>query len=117
MIKNYDLEERTFRFARNVRIFVKQLPKTIANIEDIKQLVRSSGSVGANFIEAVEAFSQKDAIYRIKICRKEAKESKFWLTLLDISSDEILLKELNLLTREAYELMNIFGSIIRKNEY
>jgi len=75
--KQYDLEERTFEFAKRVRIFVKELFKTLGNIEDGKQLVRSSGSVGANYIEANESLSKKDFAMRIKICRKEAKESKY----------------------------------------
>ncbi len=70
----YDLEDRTFIFAQNVRVFGKQLPKTLANIEDTKQVVRASGSVGANYIEANESLSKKDFLMRIKICRKEAKE-------------------------------------------
>ena len=53
--KPHDLEERTFQFAKAVRIFVKTLPKTIANIEDGKQLVKASGSVGANYREANES--------------------------------------------------------------
>lgn len=68
----YDLEERTFQFAKNIRIWVKSLSKTISNIEDIKQLVRASGSVGANYIEANESLSKKDFVFRIKICKKEA---------------------------------------------
>jgi len=47
----YDLEERTYQFARDVRLFVKKLPKTVANIEDGKQVIKASGSVGANYIE------------------------------------------------------------------
>ncbi len=73
--KQYDLEDRTLKFAKNVRALVKKLRKTVGNIEDGKQLVRSSGSVGANYIEANEALSKKDFILRIKICRKESKES------------------------------------------
>ena len=72
--KKYDLEERTFLFASKVRALTKQLYHSIENIEDIKQLVRSSGSVGANYIEANESLSKKDFLMRIKICRKEAKE-------------------------------------------
>ncbi len=64
----YDLEERTFQFAKNVRKWVKKLPVTIANIEDSKQLVRASGSVGANYIEANESLSDKDFVFRVKIC-------------------------------------------------
>lgn len=113
--KQYDLEERTKEFAKNVRIFIKKLPKTIANIEDGKQVVRSSGSVGANYIEANESLSKKDFIMRIKICRKESKESRYWLELIDIN-DNILEKDKQFLMKEVTELMMIFGSIIRKSE-
>ena len=81
--KRYDLEDRTLTFAKAVRTLVKKIPRTISNIEDGKQLVRSSGSVGANYIEANEALSKKDFRMRIKICRKEAKESRYWLRLID----------------------------------
>ena len=73
--KTYDLEDRTFEFAARVRQFVRRLGKDVGNIEDGKQVVRSSGSVGANYIEANESLSKKDFVMRIKICRKEAKES------------------------------------------
>jgi len=106
--KQYNLEARTFEFAKKVRLFVKSLAKTIANIEDGKQLIRSSGSVGANYIEANESFSKKDFFMRIKICRKEAKESRYWLQLLDVKSDEC-----ENLIKEASELTNIFGAIVR----
>ncbi len=114
MSKPYDLEERTFEFAKNVRAFVKKLPKTIANIEDGKQLVRSSGSVGANYIEANEALSKKDFIMRIKISRKEAKESRYWLRLLDVP--ENLENERQSLINEANELTKILSTILKKNE-
>jgi len=73
--KQYDLEDRTLKFAKRVRTFVNKLKKTITNTEDVKQLIRASGSVGANYIEANKALSRKDFIMRTKICRKEAKES------------------------------------------
>ena len=114
--KQYNLEERTFIFARDTRVFVKELPKTIGNIEDGKQLIRSSGSVGANYIEANEAFSKKDFILKVKTCRKEAKESRYWLRLVYINNDQKLEKECTRLIQEATELMNIFGAIIRKSE-
>jgi four helix bundle protein len=95
---------------------VKKLPNTLANIEDAKQLVNASGSVGANYIEANEALGKKDFIMRIKISRKEAKESRFWLRLVDTNDDSALEKERKELIQEATELMNIFGSIVRKNE-
>ena len=81
--KQYDLEDRTLTLAKRVRKFIKGLPKTISNFEDGKQLVRSSGSIGANYIEANESLSKKDFLMRIKICRKEAKESRYWLDLID----------------------------------
>ena len=113
--KQYDLEDRTFLFAKRVRAFVKKLPKTIANIEDGKQLIRSSGSVGSNYIEANESLSKKDFIMRIKICRKEAKESRYWLNLIDTYGNSELEKEGKDLEQEATELTNIFGSILRKS--
>jgi len=114
--KQYDLEDRTLAFAKRVRVFVKNLPKTIANIEDGKQLIKASGSVGANYIEANEALSKKDFRLRIKICRKEAKESRYWLSLVDIQGDTELENEGGKLENEATELMKIFGSILHKSE-
>ena len=110
--KPFDLEERTFAFAKRVREFVKRLSKTIGNVEDSPQLIRSSGSVGANYIEANESFSKKDFVLRIKICRKEAKESRYWLRLIE-AMEESLASERELL---AQELMNIFGAIVRQSE-
>lgn len=114
--KQYDLEDRTLNYARKVREFVKKLPKTKGNFEDISQLVRSSGSVGANYIEANESFSKKDFIMRIKISRKEAKESRYWLKLIETDESVALENNRNDLIKESTELMNIFGSIIRKSE-
>ena len=82
--KPYDLEERTFQFAKASRAFVKQLPRTISNVEDVKQFIRASGSIGANYIEANEAIGKRDFVMKIKICRREAKESRYWLRLIDI---------------------------------
>src|SRR6266436_3914488 len=81
--KPRDLEDRTFEFAQSVRTFVKQLPRTVTNIEDVKQLVRASDSVAANWIEADEALGKKDFLMRVKICRKESKESRLFLRLID----------------------------------
>jgi len=97
-----------------VREYVKDLPKTLANIEDGKQLIRASGSVGANYIEAEEALSKKDFIMRIKISRKEAKESKYWLELIESKMDRI--KEKESLIQEAAELTKIFGAIVEKSK-
>ena len=113
VIKHYDLEERTFRFARAVIEFINTLPKTLANVEIIKQVVRSSGSVGANYIEANEALNKKDFALRIKICRKEAKETQYWLKLLDAKGEDVVKRQQSLIG-EATELMKIFGSIVEK---
>ena len=112
--KRFDLEDRTYAFAKRCRVVVKNLSKTIGNIEDARQLVRSSGSVGANYIEANESLSKKDFVCRIKICRKEAKETRYWLRLIEASDQTG--PERDLLVQEAQELMNIFGAIVRKSE-
>lgn len=111
--KQYDLEERTFSFAKEVMAFVNILPKTIANIEIIKQVIRSSGSVGANYIEANEALGKKDFAMRVKICRKEAKESIYWLRLIEARGEEAEKRRQSLIS-EATELMKIFGAIVGK---
>ncbi|MCK9555695.1 four helix bundle protein [bacterium] len=113
--KQYDLEERTLEFAREVRNFVRELPQTLANMEDGKQLIRSSGSVGANYIESNESLSKKDFAMRIKISRKEAKESCYWLKLIRANTDN-LEKERKRLVQEALELTKIFGSIVEKTK-
>jgi len=112
--KPYDLEERTELFAREVRVLVKRAPRTLANIEDLKQLVKSSGSVGANYIEANEALSRKDFAMRIKISRKEAKESAYWLRLIDTGDGPDFAAECQALIQEATELIKIFGAILQK---
>jgi four helix bundle protein len=114
--KPRDLEERTFRFAESIRAFVKQLPKTISNVEDVRQLVRASGSVAANWIEADEALSKKDFLMRAKICRKEAKESRLFLRLVDTGLAKATVAARGKLADEARELTLIFSSIISKNE-
>jgi len=88
----------------------------VANIEDTKQLVRACGSVGANYIEANESLSKKDFVMRIKICRKEAKESRYWLRLIDSGNDSTAQGYQNDLIQEATELTSIFGAILRKSE-
>jgi four helix bundle protein len=114
--KKYDLEERTYIFATNVRDYVKRLTKTITNIEYSKQLIRSSGSVAANYIEANESLSRKDYFLRVKICRKEAKESKLWLSLSEMENADSLEKERIRLINESIELTKIFGSILEGNK-
>jgi four helix bundle protein len=111
--KQYDLEDRTLKYAKQIISFVSLLPQTTANVEIKKQLIRSGSSVGANYIKANESLSKKDFSMRIKICRKEAKESIYWLKLIEVSSDDY--EELRRqLIQESNELMKIFGSILQK---
>ena len=113
--KVYDLEDRTKQFARDCRTLIRAIIKDIPNKEDGRQLTRSSGSVAANYIEANESLSKKDFIYRLKVCRKEAKESKLWLDLiLVVDHDSVELQRR--LCQESGELLKIFSSIISKSE-
>lgn len=114
--KVYDLEKRTRVFAQDVRNFVRRLPKTIANTEDGKQLIRSSGSIGANYIEAGDALGSKDFTMHMRISRKETRESIHWLSLIDTGNDPVLKTERAKLLTEADELMRIFGKIVRDRE-
>jgi four helix bundle protein len=111
----YDLEERTYDFARRCRAFVRTLPRTITIRSDAAQLVNSSGSVAANYIEANEALSKKDFRMRIRICRKEAKESALWLRLLG-TAPGVDLTEQSALLQEAKELTKIFSSILLNSQ-
>jgi len=110
--KPYDLGERTKKFAKRAREYVKNLPRSLSNIEDGKQLIKASGSAGANYIEAEEALSRKDFVVRIKISRKEAKESRYWLELIDSKDSH----EKQALIQEATELTKIFGAIVEKSK-
>ena len=114
--KRRDLNDRTFRFAESVRAFVKPLPRTLGNAEDVRQLVRASGSVAANWIEADEALSKRDFLMRAKICRKEAKESRLLLRLIDTGSAKISVRDRDVLIAEPRELVLILSSIISKSE-
>ncbi len=114
MERRYDLEERTEIFAKDVIALCNALPKGTVNIELISQLVRSAGSVGANYIEANDGLSQKDFVHRIRICRKEAKESRYWLRLLAPSNSQHE-TQLAKLAQESTELMSIFGAILKKS--
>ncbi|MDO8487518.1 MAG: four helix bundle protein [Candidatus Curtissbacteria bacterium] len=114
--KRYDLEERTFKFAENCKNFTTELPRSIANNEYSKQLVRSSGSQAANYIEANESLSKKDFVMRTKICRKEVKESRLWLRLCNTGDSKDLEEKRKLLIIESTELLKIFSSIIEKSK-
>lgn len=103
----FDLEARTYEFARQIRDYIKSTKITIHNADDIKQVIRSSGSVAANYIEANESLSKKDFVMRIKIARKEAKETVLWLRLLE-APDRLI--------QEATELKKILSAILEKTK-
>jgi four helix bundle protein len=110
----YDLDERTLTFAKDVALFCKKLPRSVTNGEYVKQIVRSSGSIGANYIEANEAISKKDLILRLKISRKEIKETIYWLRLIDSTNADVLHADVRILLNEAQQLIRIFATIISK---
>jgi len=112
--KRYDLEERTLGFAHRVNDYVNQLPRTITNIENGRQLTRSGGSIGANYIEANTGLGKRDFVMHIRVCRKEAKETRYWLILTEPSG---MLQEEKLdLLREVTELTKIFNAILEKSK-
>lgn len=111
-----DLVERTFAFAQCVRTFVNRVPRTASNYEDVRQLVRASGSVAANYLESQEGLSRKDFFFRVKVCRKEARECALWLRLLDLAGDDGLISDRERLLAEATELKLIFASIAGKDD-
>ena len=112
------LYERLLRFAQRCQELIKKLPKTIYNIEYCKQLIRSSASPGSNYIEAIEATGRKDFTYRLKICRKETKESLHWLRLIQSSNQDMIQvqKDARDLINEGQELIRIFTSSILTSE-
>jgi len=112
--KIYDLEERCFQFAKDIAFFCKKLPMSIVNREYIKQLIRSSSSIGANYIEANECLGEKDFLMRLRISRKEAKETSFWLRLITETNNEAFKEEGTRFSNESNELKKIFSSIIQK---
>ena len=113
--RNFDLEERTSKFAKNCIDICKGLVKDTINKELISQLIRAAGSVGANYREANDSLSRKDFYHRIGICRKEAKESRYWLGLLLHANVQHPI-DLNEQMDEALQLTRIFASIIKTKD-
>lgn len=115
--KKYDIQDRTLEFAAKVAKFVNNLPKNQAGIEYGKQLIRSSASIGANIEEADGTLSKRDFINKIAIGRREARESKYWLSLIrkaELVNNFPLKKETDCLINEAREIMLILTSIVNK---
>ena len=111
--QKYDLKERTAIFGENIIRLTMNLQKNSINIPLIGQLVRSSTSVGANYMEADGAESRKDFKHKIGICNKEAKESMHWLHMISVANPD----QTELCRRfwkEAHELNLIFASILNR---
>lgn len=112
----YDLEERTFKFALAIRASMSGSKWSREQWTDIDQLLRSSGSIAANYIEANNAVSKPDFIFRIRIAKKEASESVLWLRLLEATShDDSIKTTLRTLYQEADELTRILATILRNS--
>ena len=112
--EKFDLEERTYRFALSVRKMIRGHAWGKEQRTDIEQLLRSSGSVAANYVEANNAISSPDFAHRLRISKKEAGESRLWLRLLGDTSDDDRKNHLRDLYREADALVRIFASILHK---
>jgi len=115
-MNSYDLENRCFEFAKAVALYCYKLPRNAINVEYIRQVVRASSSVGANYIETNEGLSRKDKLMHAKISRKEAKESGFFLRLIRETNQPQYSDEGKELIKEADELRRIFSSIVSKIE-
>ena len=111
----YDLEERTLEFSRRILKLCKSLPRNIINEKLVDQIIRSGTSVGANYIEANEKLGKKDFSHRIKISRKECKETTYWLNLI-IESNPEFQERMGLLVQESIELRKIFSAILDKSD-
>lgn len=111
--KKFDLEERTAIFAENIVDFCKLLPKNTITLPIINQLVKSATSIGANYCEADCAESKKDFIHKIGICKKESRETKYWLRIISRAVPENI-NEARILWNESRELNLIFISIAEK---
>jgi four helix bundle protein len=112
--KPFDLEERSLQYSKDIISLLNKVPKSLSNIEIAKQLIRSAGSVGANHIEANESPGKKDFLLHARIARKEAKESRYWLQLLECSDSTQSSKDQ--LVRESAELLKIFSKIIENSK-
>ena len=113
MSNKFDLEERTAKFGENVINFVKKIPEDTITRPLISQLIRSATSVGANYCEADDAESRMDFKHKIGICKKESRETKYWLRMLAITRPEFSQVSRELWV-EAKELNLIFNSIYHK---
>ena len=113
--KRYDLEERTLEFGKRIIRLAKTLPKNTINFNLIDQAIRSGTSMGANYREANETETKKDFLFRARICRKEGKETIYWLNLI-IEANPEFAERIKPLLQETLELVKIFAAIIEKSK-
>ncbi len=111
--KQYDFETRTLNFAKKIIQLCKSLPKDGVNFNLTDQIIRSAGSIGANYREANESLSKKDLLMRLRISRKEAKETSFWLELIK-EANPVNTQICDLLIDESTQLRNILSAIIKR---
>jgi len=111
----FDLEDRTLIFTKRVIRLCKELPPSIVNSKLIDQLIRLSGSVGANYREANDSTGKKDFLFRLRISRKESKETVFWLELI-IEANDSFRSKTEILIDECTQIRNILSTIINKVE-
>lgn len=113
--KIYDLEERTAKFGENIVDFARKIPQDIVTRPLVNQIVRSGTSVGANYCEADCAESRKDFEHKLSICKKEAKETKYWLRMIARAVPTVK-AEAKILWKESNELQRICITIIQKSK-
>jgi len=113
--KHYDLEDRTLEFSKRIIKLCKLLGSDVVNRNLANQLIRSGTSMGANYREANETETKKDFQFRIRICRKEGKETVYWIKLVMEANPEIA-ERLEDLLGETSELVKIFAAILEKTK-
>jgi four helix bundle protein len=113
--KKFDLEERTAVFGEEVIEFAKLIPQSPINKPIISQFVKSGTSIGANYCEADSAESRKDFEHKMGICKKEAKETRYWIRMIIKACPELKDKA-QVLWKESHELLLIFSTIIKNSK-
>ncbi len=113
--KQYDLEDRTLDYSKRIIHLVKTLPRNTINFNLTDQVIRSGMSMGANYREANETETKKDFLFRIRICRKEGKETIYWLNLIIEANPEFNAR-IQPLLQETIELVKIFAAILEKSK-
>lgn len=113
--RDYDLAERTAAFGEAVIRFSRTIRRDAVTMPLISQLVRSSTSIGANYVEADEAGSKKEFRYRISVCRRETKETQHWLRMIVAAAPDAA-EPARIHWQEAKELVRILETIYRKSE-